>query len=65
MNERVEFQQISGIPKTSLKAEPTFHKWGLKKKKTEDVKAWFQTIYSLLTLRLDNIRKQSLRKDAS
>ena len=32
MNERVEFQQISGIPKTSLKAEPTFHKWGLKKK---------------------------------
>ena len=33
MNERVEFQQISGIPKTSLKAEPTFHKWGLKKKK--------------------------------
>ena len=33
MNERVEFQQISGIPKTSLKAESTFHKWGLKKKK--------------------------------
>lgn len=46
MNERVEFQQTSGIPKTSLKA-------------------WFQTIYSLLTPRLDNVRKQSLRRDAS
>ena len=49
MNERVEFQQISGIPKTSLKAEPTFHKWGLKKKKQKRSKLGFK-LYTLCSL---------------
>lgn len=44
MNERVEFQQISGIPKTS-QSTAYFHKWSYKKK-TEEVKLGFK-LYTL------------------